>query len=169
MHLHKNLESRVRKQCVLERVFVDVSVADLWNLWTTQDGLESWFGPEGFNVKVTSLELRSGGELTYMLMAIGPEQIAFIKEAGLPSSTECVLSISDVIHLRRLAFSMVADFFLNTSAYEVTTVIQIEPVASGAILTVTFDAMHDDHWTDRVRACHLSQLQKLVDQLRRRI
>jgi uncharacterized protein YndB with AHSA1/START domain len=60
-----------------------------WTLWTTKAGIESWWGPEGFNVTVTSLDLRPGGELVYLMTATAPEQVAFMKRAGMPISTEC--------------------------------------------------------------------------------
>ena len=39
-------------------------------LRTTKDGIESWWGPGGFTVKVRKLDLRSGGELHYAMIAI---------------------------------------------------------------------------------------------------
>ena len=49
---------------------------------------ESWWGPEGFEVTVTSLDLRPGGELVYVMTAVSPEQVAFMKEARMPLSTD---------------------------------------------------------------------------------
>ena len=76
-----------RNPVVLERTFT-AAIDDVWALWTTKDGIESWWGPEGFTVKVRKLELRPGGELLYAMIATGPEQIAFMKQAGMPLSTE---------------------------------------------------------------------------------
>ena len=41
-----------------ERVY-DASVEDIWALWTTKEGIEEWFAPEGMHVEVPRLELRS--------------------------------------------------------------------------------------------------------------
>jgi hypothetical protein len=45
--------------------------------------------------------------------------------------------------------------------YEVATVVELRETAGGVALTITFDAMHDDAWTERARAGHESQMRKL--------
>jgi len=75
-----------RKRITLERVY-QTDVQDVWDLWTTKDGIESWWGPGGFAVTVRKLDLRPGGNLLY--------------------------------------------------------------AADGVRMTLTFDAMHNDEWTER--------------------
>src|SRR6267378_7179286 len=70
-----------RAQFSIERTYA-ASIDESWALWTTKAGIESWWGPEGFGVTVTSLDLRAGGELVYLLTATAPEQVAFVKQAG---------------------------------------------------------------------------------------
>jgi uncharacterized protein YndB with AHSA1/START domain len=36
---------------VIERTY-RASVEELWELWTTKEGFESWWGPDGFRVEV---------------------------------------------------------------------------------------------------------------------
>ena len=48
------------RRITLERIF-DAEVADLWEIWTTKDGFESWWGPEGFRTEVRKVELEVGG------------------------------------------------------------------------------------------------------------
>src|SRR5581483_11632459 len=48
-----------------ERRYENAEVQDLWELWTTKEGFESWWGPQGFRVQVHKLDLREGGELLY--------------------------------------------------------------------------------------------------------
>jgi hypothetical protein len=43
----------------------------------------------------------------------------------------------------------------------VATVVELQATADRVKLTVTFDAMHDDLWTERARAGHESQMRKL--------
>jgi uncharacterized protein YndB with AHSA1/START domain len=50
-----------RAQFSIQRTYA-ASIDEAWALWTTQPGIESWWGPEGFDVTVTSLDLRPGGE-----------------------------------------------------------------------------------------------------------
>jgi uncharacterized protein YndB with AHSA1/START domain len=49
---------------VIERTYL-ARVEELWELWTTRQGFESWWGPEGFVTQVSALEARVGGSLSY--------------------------------------------------------------------------------------------------------
>jgi uncharacterized protein YndB with AHSA1/START domain len=149
-----------RAQFSIERTYT-ASIEEAWALWTTKDGIEAWWGPEGFDVSVTSLELRPGGELVYMMTATAPEQVAFMRKAGMPLSTECRVTYTEVSGPNRLAYKTLADFVPNVEPYEVATVVQLDPTAEGVKLTITFDAMHDEVWTERARAGNESQLRKL--------
>lgn len=40
-----------KQRITLER-FYRADVQDIWDLWTTKEGIESWWGPGGFAVKV---------------------------------------------------------------------------------------------------------------------
>ena len=51
---------------VIERTYL-ASMEDIWELWTTKEGIESWWGPDGFSVKVHELDLRVGGEMRYAI------------------------------------------------------------------------------------------------------
>jgi len=150
-----------RAQFSVKRVY-DASIEDAWALWTTKSGIESWWGPEGFEVAVTSLDLRdAGGELVYRMTATAPQQVAFMKQAGMPLMTECKVTYVEVSSPRRLAYKTLTDFVPGIEPYEVATVVELKPTAGGVEMTITFDAMHDDVWTDRARAGHESQLRKL--------
>src|SRR5579864_9663164 len=80
------------------------SIEDVWALWTTKSGIESWWGPEGFDVTVASLDLRPGGQLIYLMTAVAPEQVAFMKTAGMPLTSECRVTYTDVSAPSRLAY-----------------------------------------------------------------
>jgi len=139
----------------------DASIDDVWALWTTKSGIESWWGPEGFEVAVTSLDLRPNGELVYVMTAVAPEQVAFMKQAGMPLSTECRVTYTEVAPPSRLAYKTLADFIPGVAPYDVTTVVELKAADEGVKLVITFDAMHDDVWSERARAGHESQLRKL--------
>ena len=72
-----------KRRITIERTYRS-SLEDMWELWTTKEGIESWWGPEGFTTTVHSLDLRAGGELRYAMTATGPEQVKFMKSAGMP-------------------------------------------------------------------------------------
>jgi uncharacterized protein YndB with AHSA1/START domain len=149
-----------RAQFSIERTY-RATLEEAWALWTTKDGIESWWGPEGFEVTVVSLDLRPGGELVYLMTAVAPEQVAFMKQAGMPLSTEARVTYCEISAPTRLAYKTLTDFVPGVEPYEVNTVVSLQPTAEGIKLTVTFDAMHDAVWTERARAGHESQLRKL--------
>ena len=136
-------------------------VEEVWALWTTREGIESWWGPEGFEIEVTAMDLRPGGELSYLMIAKAPEQVAFMERAGMPLSTKTRLTYTEVSAPNRLAYVMLADFVPEVTPYDVNTVVELRPNAGGTDLIVTFDAMHDEIWTERARAGHESQMRKL--------
>src|SRR5258707_12558252 len=70
---------------VIQRTY-RAQVEELWELWTTKEGFESWWGPEGFRVEVRVLEARPGGALHYEMIADTPELIAAMKQMGRPRS-----------------------------------------------------------------------------------
>src|SRR5262252_9620085 len=92
-----------RKRITLERMY-RAELQDVWDLWTTKDGIESWWGPGGFAVKVHKLDLRPGGELLYAMTAIDPPQVNFMKKAGMPLTTEARITFTEIVPLRRLAY-----------------------------------------------------------------
>ena len=149
-----------RARFSIERSYA-ASIDEAWALWTTESGIESWWGPEGFDVTVTSLDLRPNGELVYVMTAVAPEQVAFMKQAGMPLSTECRVTYTEVVPPRRLAYKTLADFIPGVEPYDVATVVELKAADGGVKLVITFDAMRDDLWTERARAGHESQLRKL--------
>jgi uncharacterized protein YndB with AHSA1/START domain len=149
-----------RARFSIQRAYA-ASIDEAWALWTTGSGIESWWGPEGFDVAVASLDLRPGGELVYLMTAVAPEQVAFMKRAGMPLTSECKVTYTEVSPPSRLAYKTLADFVPGVAPYEVATVVELKETTEGVNLTITFDAMHDDEWTERARAGHESQMRKL--------
>jgi uncharacterized protein YndB with AHSA1/START domain len=71
-----------KRRITIERTY-HAPIEDIWELWTTKDGIESWWGPDGFRVEVKKLDLCPGGALDYAMIATGADQIAFLKKAGM--------------------------------------------------------------------------------------
>lgn len=150
-----------RRRIALERTY-DAELQDVWDLWTTRDGIESWWGPGGFAVTVRRLDLRPGGELLYAMTAIDPPQVEFMKKTGMPLTQELRITYTEVIARRRLAYVHLADFIPGVEPYHVATVVDLESTAQGVRMTLTFDAMHSDEWTQRaVMGCE-QELNKLA-------
>jgi uncharacterized protein YndB with AHSA1/START domain len=149
-----------RARFSIQRTYA-ASIDEAWALWTTKSGIESWWGPEGFDVTVTALDLRPGGNLIYLMTASAPEQVAFMKQAGMPLTSECKVTYTEVSPPSRLAYKTLADFVPGVAPYEVATLVELKATGDGVKLTITVDAMHDDVWTGRARAGHESQMRKL--------
>jgi uncharacterized protein YndB with AHSA1/START domain len=150
-----------RPKLTLERTF-KASIEDVWELWTTKDGIESWWGPEGFSVAVRELDLRPGGRLAYAMSAVGADQREYMLKAGMPMTTEHSLTYEVVDPPRRLAYHDVADFIPGVEPYQVETVIELRQSGGDVRMVLTFDAMHDEHWTRMAKLGHESELDRLA-------
>lgn len=150
-----------QRRITLERTW-QAPVEDVWDLWTTKEGLESWWGPDGFRVQVRKLDLRPGGELLYAMIATAPEQIAFMKQAGMPLTVEARITYTEVSPRRRLAYTHLADFIPGVQPYDVATVVELTPGPKGVRMVLNFDPMHDETWTSRAIAGWESELGKLA-------
>ena len=150
-----------RPKLTLERTF-RASIHEVWELWTTREGIEAWWGPDGFTVEVRSLELRAGGDLVYVMSAVAPEQIDYMKKAGMPASTHHSLTFTEVSPPQRLAYTNTVDFVPDVEPYQISTLLELREIAGGGThLVLTFDAMHDDRWTQLARMGHESELDRL--------
>jgi len=138
------------------------SVEDVWELWTTKAGLESWWGPEGFTTAVSKLDLRPRGEFEYAMTATSPDAVEAMKSAGLSLTSVARGRYTEVTPRRRLAYVTVADFIPGIAPYEVAAVVEIHPAAGGVRMVVTEDAMHDDLWTQRSMMGMNSSLDRLA-------
>jgi uncharacterized protein YndB with AHSA1/START domain len=149
-----------RKQLEIVREY-PAPIEDLWGLWTTREGIESWWGPEGFTVKVVELDLRVGGGMRYTMAATAPEQVEFMRKADLPLSTELRLTYTAVRRYELLAYEVLADFIPGVDPYAVATTVHFERIPHGGRMTLRFDRMHDEPWTQRARMGRDSELEKL--------
>ena len=145
---------------MLERTY-QAPIGDVWALWTTKEGIESWWGPEGFEVKVRSMDLRAGGVLLYGMTATAAPQIEFMKKAGMALTTEARLTYTEVVPHERLAYVHLADFIPGVAPYDVATVVELQAAPQGVKMVLTLDAMHDEQWTQRAVMGRESELGKL--------
>lgn len=151
----------------LERTF-QASIDEVWELWTTREGIESWWGPEGFSVTVSELDLRPGGGLAYAMSAVGADQVEYMAKAGMPRTTEHRLTFTEVDPPRRLGYRDLADFIPGVEPYEVNTLIELQAVEEGVRVVLTFDRMHDERWTRLARMGRESELDRLAKVLAKR-
>jgi uncharacterized protein YndB with AHSA1/START domain len=145
----------------IERTY-DAPPERIWELWTTPEGISSWWAPDGFRTDVQSLDLRPGGELVYTMTAIGPEQVEFMKGAGMPLTTESRKTFTEIDPPRRLAYLSLIDFVPGHEPYQHLTVVDIEPEGAGSKVTMSVDPMHDEEWTGRLVAGRTNELENLA-------
>ena len=145
---------------VIERSY-RARAEDLWALWTTKAGFESWWGPEGFRVEVHALEAREGGALAYDMIADAPDAIAAMKQMGQPLSHSTRGRFAEFRPLERLTLIHMIDFVPDTAPYE--SVIEVDFHATGdhAQMVVTLHPHRDPHWTRMSIEGFRSQLTKL--------
>lgn len=136
-------------------------VEEVWDLWTTKEGFESWWGPRGFRVEVHALDARVGGPLHYDMIADSPEAIRAMQEMGQPLSHETRGTFSEVVPLTRLAVTHVIDFLPGVAPYESTMRVELFPSGAHVRMVVTLQPMHDPEFTRMQREGFESQLTKL--------
>jgi uncharacterized protein YndB with AHSA1/START domain len=149
-----------RRTTVIERRY-HAPIADVWRMWTTKEGIEAWWGPDGFSVTVHSIDLRPGGEMFYAMRAVAPEMVAFMKREGMPTTTESAIVFDEVKPHTLLAYTHLVDFVPGIEAYDVGTRVELIADGAGTRLVLTLDAMHDDPWTERAAMGWRAELGKL--------
>jgi uncharacterized protein YndB with AHSA1/START domain len=152
--------SVAREKIVIERTY-PATAEEVWALWTTKEGFESWWGPEGFRVEVHAIEPRVGGSLRYDMIADSPQAIAAMKSMGEPTSHATHGTFTEIKPHERLAITHVIDFLRGVEPYESTVVADIHPTQGGVRMVITLRPMHDEHWTKMAVEGWKSQLTKL--------
>lgn len=137
----------------------------VWQLWTTPEGIAAWWAPDGFRTTVELLDLRVGGSLEYTMTAVGPEQVAFMQQAGLPLSTRSHKQFTELVEPTRLGYLSRIDFVPDHEPYEHLTTITLQPHPDGTDVIMQLEPLHDSTWTDRIidgRTNELDNLERLV-------
>ena len=149
-----------KQRITLERTY-RASLDDVWALWTTKAGIESWWGPDGFRVTVKKLDLRPGGELLYVMEAVAPAQVEFMKHAGMPVAHDARIVYAAVEPNRRLAYTHDVDFVPGVPTYAIDTIVELHRTSRGTRMVLEFDPLHSDEWTGRAKAGWENELDKL--------
>ncbi len=148
------------RKIIIERTYL-ASVQEVWDLWTTIDGIESWWGPDGFSVKVQQLDLRPGGEVRYAMTATHPAQIEFMKKAGMPITTEAKFTFTQIVPGKSISYTHRIDFVPGVDPYDVGNKVEFFSHGGHVRMLLTLDPMHSDEWSQRATMGWESQLGKL--------
>jgi uncharacterized protein YndB with AHSA1/START domain len=150
----------MRRQITMERTFT-ATLDEVWALWTTKDGIESWWGPEGFETTVSKLELRVGGALHYAFTAVGPPQVEFMKQAGQPLTQHMKARYTVVEPKTIAAWNNLVEFIPGITPYEAETRFELTPRGKQVHMKVLIEAMHDDQFTQYAEMGWKEELGKL--------
>jgi uncharacterized protein YndB with AHSA1/START domain len=140
---------------------------ELWALWTTTAGFESWWGPQGFRVAVHALDARAGGELTYDMIADSLEMIAAMKSMGQPVSQATHGRFGEFRPHARLSLIHVIDFIPGQAPYENTIEVDFFAAGEATRMVVTIQPHLDPHWTRMSVEGFTSQIAKLDQRFER--
>jgi uncharacterized protein YndB with AHSA1/START domain len=151
---------RSEAKVVIERMY-RADIDDVWALWTTKEGFESWWGPQGFRADVQELDARVGGALRYDMVADSKEMIAAMQRMGQPISHATRSSFTELTLHSRLVLTNVIDFLPGVAAYESHIAVDFSLVGDHVRMVVTLDAMHTDEFTKMQKDGFTSQLTKL--------
>jgi uncharacterized protein YndB with AHSA1/START domain len=144
------------------------TVADLWWLWTTKEGFESWWGPQGFRVAVHRIEPRSGGALVYDMIAAGAAEIEFMKKTFNTTFHATHGSFTTVVPQQYLEIVHVIDFVPGQPTYENRMRVEFSGAGKTARMVIAVEEHLTKEWTQASRQGMESQLTKLPEILRQR-
>ena len=155
------MTDQIDSSLVIERTYA-ADVADLWALWTSKDGFESWWGPESFRADVHTIDPRPGGALHYDMVADTPEAVAAMEKMGAPTSQPCRGSFVEFVPDKRLVLVQTIDFLPGVAPYDSTIAVHFLSLGNGRVrMVVTLSRMHDAATTAMQREGFTSQLSKL--------
>jgi len=137
------------QQIVIER-HLAAQPETVFELWTTKQGIESWWAPDGFVAEVEKLEPRAGGELVYTFTATAPEQVQFMERAGLPLTTLARKTFTEIVPGERIRYHSLVDFVPGVEPYHHDTLVELRPTDGGVHLVMTIEPLHDAEWTERI-------------------
>ena len=145
---------------VIERTY-KATLDEVWSLWTTKDGFESWWGPQGFRAAIHELDPRVGGTLHYSMIADTPEMIAEMKKMKVAPTHGVRSRFTELNPKTRLVLTNVIDFLPGVTAYESDIQVDLTTIGNSVRMVVTLDGMHDEKFTGMQKEGFTSQLTKL--------
>jgi uncharacterized protein YndB with AHSA1/START domain len=149
-----------KTKIVIERSY-RAELQDVWDLWTTKEGFESWWGPQGFRAEVQELDARVGGALLYEMIADSAEMIAAMKQMGQPTSHATRSRFTELTPRTRIVITNVIDFLPGVTPYESNVAVDFSAAGNSVRMRVTLDGMHNGEFTKMQEEGFTSQLTKL--------
>ncbi len=153
-------QTRPGEPIVLERSY-KASIQDIWELWTTKTGFESWWGPQGFRAEVHEIDPRAGGTLRYDMIADTPEMVAEMKKLGSDPMHRVTARFSEIVPLKRLVIVSVIDFLPGVEPYDSTIAVDFRVEGDRVSMVTTLYPMMSLEMSQMQKEGYSSQLTKL--------
>lgn len=131
----------------------------VWKLWTTKEGIQSWWGPAakdmGYDLRVLKLDVRPGGEYA---IEMKDAKVALVNHGH----------YNGIVPNRRIEQVWQFDIFLapGEAPYDVAITITLEPVGQGTKLTFKQGPLATAEHTEGSRQGvmrNLTELQKVAE------
>lgn len=90
-----------------------------------------------------------------------PKQVQAVEEAGVAATQFLNATYTEVRPRRRLALSHLTAFIPGVEPYQVAHLLEFHLSPRGVQMVLTFDAMHDEHWTQLATMGWNSEFDKL--------
>lgn len=148
------------EKVVIERSY-RATLDEVWELWTSKEGVEAWWGPDGFRVEVQQLEVKTGGHMQWSMIADAPEMVEAMKQMGQKVRTEHRNTFTEVSPKSLIAWSSVVDFVPGMKAYPMHERADFSVAGGQVTVKLTLQRMHDEMWTGRKKMGWEMQLAKL--------
>lgn len=144
-----------------ERIY-DASVEDVWALWTTKEGLEAWFAPEGMHFEVLALEVRVGGAFDHVMSAVGAEQVAYFTNLDRSPTARVSGRFVELVHHQRLRIRFDIDFVPGVASYPYDMAVELHAEAGRVRMILTADRHPDPEMMRGATLALTNQLQRFA-------
>jgi len=145
---------------VVERVY-RATLDEVWDLWTTKEGFESWWAPQGFRADVHEIDARVGGTLRYDMVADTPEMVAEMMKMGGTPSHAVHSRFAELERGKRLLLTSVIDFLPGVAPYDNDIAVDLAAQGDSVRMVVTLHRMHSEEFSRMQEEGFTSQLTKL--------
>jgi uncharacterized protein YndB with AHSA1/START domain len=135
--------------------------AQVWEMWTTKQGIESWWGPEGFETTVHALDVRLGGRFEFEMRAVRPDIVEVMKQMNAPLSSMENGRYLEVAPSSELDFVERFTHAPGVEPYDVSVSVTFAPSLVGTLLVIHSSGMHDERWQQLASQGWSEQLTKL--------
>ena len=129
-----------------ERIY-EAPIEAVWALWTTKEGIEAWYAPEGMRVEVLALKPRVGGAFDHIMTAVGAEQVAYFVDRNRPLSARVCGRFVEAVNHRRLRIRFDIDFVPGVASYPYDLTVDLHAEAGRVRMIVTADRHPDAEMT----------------------